>query len=47
MKTFNHPEVALGHCNRAAAQLATPQALVKQLALYVHILCTHSVHFHF
>ena len=47
LKTFNHLEVALGHCNRAAAQLATPQVLVKQLPMCifcVYSLCAFSVY---
>ena len=40
LKAFNHLEVALGHCNRAAAQLATPQALVKQLPMCIFCVLT-------
>ncbi len=50
LNAFNHPEVALGHCNCAAAQLATPQAFVKQLPMCIfcvlpmHLLCAFSVY---
>ena len=41
LKAFNHPEVALCHCNCAAAQLATPpQAFVKQLPMCIFCVLT-------